>query len=165
MEWDFNDIIGKSILPESFDAVLERGAPLKGAVDYGTLVNLPAAIIPAKSDMHYHVIDEKRLPTFGRAPNHGKADARDYALDEICRGRVDFDLIEGDELETLRRARVRFAGRNIAIVHGRLDVAVRLWRLLDFRAAKGLPLSLGHIGRPIGRKMTHQTTSCEKDFW
>jgi hypothetical protein len=55
--------------------------------------------------MHKQVENEERFPAFGRAPKDTKANARNYALDEIGRRCVERDLIEWDQLEAppLRR--------------------------------------------------------------
>jgi hypothetical protein len=103
---DFANVFSQLRLAKSLDAVFERRAAFKRAIDNRALANLPIAKFPAERDMHHQVDNEKRLPTFWWSPEHAKADARDNALDEICRSCVEHDLVEGQEFEALMSPRV-----------------------------------------------------------
>src|SRR5215467_2712150 len=86
-------------LAESLCAGLESILPLKGAIDYGSMLYPSIAIGAVKGDMHCDIEGPKRFSTLWRSPHHGQAFTRNDALDQIPRLRSQFDFIERNKFD------------------------------------------------------------------
>jgi hypothetical protein len=107
VKWNLAGAVGKVFQAKGLDAILERRASLKGAIDDCPLANLAAAVFPVERGVHQQIENKETLAALWRSPKDGKTYARDNPLDEIRGFPVDLNLVERHQLEALGSRRGR----------------------------------------------------------
>src|SRR5712691_5761137 len=92
-------MLGEVTLPPCLLARADTRLALEGAINHRPLLHAPAAIGPAKGDVHGDVIGPEALATLRWPPDHDHAASRKQTLHDVAWLGPEHDLVKGDELE------------------------------------------------------------------